>query len=62
MATIKQYTDTFNVKRIRIFSEEVKKKIVKDLEHQLINISEVSREYEVSRTSIYDGNIDIQGI
>jgi transposase-like protein len=54
MATIKQYTDAYNLKRIRIFSEEVKKKIVKDLEHQLINISEVTRDYEVSRTSIYN--------
>jgi len=37
----------------RYFSEEFKRQKIKDLERNLVTISELCREYRVSRTSIY---------
>lgn len=37
----------------RIFSDKLKKKIVKDIEQGKVNVTGVSREYEVSITSVY---------
>lgn len=37
----------------RFFSEELKKRIVKDLEENIITINDICREYTVSRTSVY---------
>lgn len=37
----------------RYFSEEIRKKKVKEVEQGLTTVSEISREYEVSRTAIY---------
>ena len=37
----------------RYFSEEFRKKKVEEIEQGLTTIAEISREYEVSRTSIY---------
>jgi transposase-like protein len=37
----------------RFFSEELKRRIVKDLEENIITISDVCREYTVSRTAVY---------
>jgi len=37
----------------RYFSEELKREKVKDLERNLVTISELCREYQVSRTSVY---------
>ena len=37
----------------RYFSEEFRKKKVKEVEQGLTTVSEISREYEVSRTAIY---------
>ncbi len=37
----------------RYFSEGIKRKIVEDIERNLVKISEVSREYKVSRKAIY---------
>jgi transposase-like protein len=37
----------------RYFSEEFRKKKVEEIERGLASIAEISREYEVSRTSIY---------
>jgi transposase-like protein len=55
MATKEKYQSHYSSKRIyRYFSEEFKKKIVKDLERNLVTISEVSKEYEVSKTAIYN--------
>jgi len=55
MATKEKYQSLSSSKRIyRYFSEEFKKKIVKELERNLVTISEVSREYEVSKTAIYN--------
>jgi transposase len=37
----------------RYFSEELKQKLVREIEQNLITISDVSREYQVRRWSIY---------
>jgi transposase len=39
--------------RTRYFSEEFKKNKVKELERNLVSIGDISRTYNVSRTSIY---------
>ena len=39
--------------RIRYFSVDIKKKIVRDLERNLHSISDVCKTYQVSRTSVY---------
>jgi len=50
-------TERFELERIkrqnRYFSEEIKRQKVKDLEKNLVTISELCREYQVSRTSVY---------
>lgn len=47
-------TDKLNgLRRPRIFSEVLKKKIVKDLEMGIVSVCGVSREYSVSRAGIY---------
>jgi transposase len=38
----------------RIFSQEIKRKIVKDIEKGKASVLEVSREYEVSTVSVYN--------
>jgi len=40
-------------KPIRHFSDQIKKKLVADLDRGLLTIAEISREYHVSRTAIY---------
>lgn len=37
----------------RIFSEELKKRIVHDLEQNVITVSDVHRNYQVSRAAVY---------
>lgn len=54
MATIKKFTEQSKMPRMRYFSEELKKRIVKNLENNITSVSEISREYEVSRTSLYN--------
>jgi transposase-like protein len=41
------------LKQRRIFSEELRKRIVRDIEKGKASVSSVSREYDVSRPSIY---------
>jgi transposase len=40
-------------KHCRYFSESFKKKKVEEIEKNLVSISDISKEYQVSRTSIY---------
>ena len=55
MATIENYLGlTSSEKRNRYFGEEFKEKIVRELDKNIVSISEVSKEYGVSRTSIYN--------
>lgn len=37
----------------RIFSDKLKKKIVKDIEQSKVNVTGASREYEISEQSVY---------
>jgi transposase len=53
MATIEQYEKlTVRERMQRYFSEEIKKKKVSELDRNLTSISEICREYQVSRTSV----------
>lgn len=40
-------------KQNRYFSEEFKRQKVKEIDENLLTISEISKEYEVSRTAVY---------
>jgi len=44
---------TLAERRKRYFSEDIRKRIVRDLDRGIATIAEVTREYQVSRTSIY---------
>jgi transposase len=54
MGTLKEY-EKLSVKerRSRSFSEDFKRKKVSELERNLVTISELCREYQLSRTSVY---------
>ncbi len=54
MAKQEKFTELSKKPRMRYFSEELKKRIVNDLERNISSIAEVSREYEVSRTALYN--------
>ncbi len=47
------FTEGLRSQQNRYFSEDIKKKIVRDLEMNLIRISDVCQTYQVSRTSVY---------
>ena len=54
MATIAQYyTMSVHERQNRYFSEEFKKKKVNEIERNLTTATEVCKEYQVSRTSVY---------
>jgi len=54
MSTLKWYRELRNGEKYnRYFSEGFKKKIVEELDRNLVTITEVSKEYNVSPTSIY---------
>jgi len=54
MARKEQFLMTVGERRIRFFSEEFRKQKVKEIERNLLSISELCKEYELSRTSIYN--------
>lgn len=53
MARLEQLKNDQQHRQNRYFSEDLKRSKVKELERNLVTISELSREYQVSRTSIY---------
>jgi transposase len=54
MATLEKYQGVEKQGRVhRYFSEDFKRKKVRELEHNLTTVRHVSREYSVSHTSIY---------
>lgn len=52
MATRKDFSET-RQRQNRYFSNSFKKQKVKEIEQNLVTIAEISREYQVSRSSIY---------
>lgn len=53
MATTERFERERVNRQNRYFSEEIKRQKVKDLEKNLVTVSELCREYQVSRTSVY---------
>lgn len=53
MATIENLTQSSRQRHNRYFSEGFKRQKVRELEKNLVSVSELCKEYEVSRTSIY---------
>jgi transposase len=54
MANLKDYEKlTFRERCNRYFSEDFKRKKVSELERNLVSISELCREYQVSNTAVY---------
>ena len=54
MANLSEYEKlTVKERRNRTFSEEFRRKKVNEIERCITSVSEVSREYQVSRTAIY---------
>lgn len=54
MAQRKNFQESFQFRDQRNFSEEFKKSKVKEIQKGISKISEIAREYEVSRTSVYN--------
>jgi transposase-like protein len=54
MATLQKYNATVAVERIlRYFSEDFKRKKVREIEQNLTSVTQISREYQVTRAAIY---------
>jgi len=53
MARLDQLQNEQRQRQNRYFSEDFKRSKVKDIERNLVSITELSREYQVTRTSIY---------
>jgi transposase-like protein len=54
MATLQKYNATVAVERIlRYFSEDFKRKKVREIEQGLTSVTQISREYQVTRAAIY---------
>ena len=54
MATIKEYQKIFGQRIQRTFSENIRKEIVRKIEKNILTVSEASKDYQVSRTSVYN--------
>ena len=55
MAKLKDYEKmTRKERHLRYFSEEFKRKKVSEIDRNLVSVAEVSQEYQVSRTAIYE--------
>lgn len=53
MKTFSPMDEANQTKILRRFSEELKRRLVEQIENRLISVTEVHRQYSVSRTSIY---------
>lgn len=53
MKTNSIFTEELRERQNRYFSTDIKKKIVRDLERNLVSVSEVCNTHQVSRTSVY---------
>jgi transposase-like protein len=53
MGTNSIFTEELRSRQNRYFSDDIKKKIVRDLERNYNSVSDVCKTYQVSRTSVY---------
>lgn len=53
MATRNQFQQTTKQRQYRYFSDEFKKQKVREIENNILTVSEISREYEVTRATVY---------
>ena len=53
MGTNSIFTEELRSRQNRYFSNDIKKKIVRDLERNFNSVSDVCKTYQVSRTSVY---------
>lgn len=53
MRTNNFFTEELRSRQNRYFSADIKKKIVRDLESNLTTVADITKVYEVSRTSVY---------
>ena len=54
MATLKDYEKlTTRERQVRYFSDDFKRKKVSEIERNLVKVSEISREYQVTRSAVY---------
>lgn len=54
MATLKEYEKLTVAERMnRTFSDDFKRKIVSDLDRNLVTVAEVGRQYQITRTAVY---------
>ena len=53
MGTNSIFTEELRSRQNRYFSNDIKKKIVRDLERNFNSVGDVSKTYQVSRTSVY---------
>jgi transposase len=53
MGTNSIFTDELRSRQNRYFSEDIKKKIVRDLERNLTTVADIIKVYQVSRNSVY---------
>lgn len=49
----KQFSMSLQERRKRYFSEEIKRKIIDELDRNLVTMAEICREYQVSDTAVY---------
>ncbi|MBU2651102.1 MAG: transposase [Bacteroidetes bacterium] len=54
MATTSSFKKQFDQRRQRTFSESIRKEVVRKIENNLLTVREVSIDYQVSRTSVYN--------
>ena len=47
------FTEELRTRQNRYFSNDIKKKVVRDLENNLLSVADVCKGYQVSRTSVY---------
>ena len=53
MGTNNFFAEELRSRQNRYFSEDIKKKIVRDLEKNLTTVANITKVYQVSRTSVY---------
>lgn len=53
MVTLRKNQVKRKIKEVKYFSESFKKDIIKQIEQDLITVTQVSREYKVTRSSVY---------